>query len=450
LYTPETLWPGGATRRAFDPIGRIRPMKRRGWVLVGVGVLAVLFVVGLVVQAVSRQVARRRERRRVVAACDVDTAANSIFVTLVASGPSGAADAADTNASAFANATCPLRVFVGVCEFYNGAEGDAPTAVALYDARARAPLTSSTPFRLGDHVRTLRIPAAEARGAFAARSQLERFLYRNEAYVLSVACPARFARGWDAALIAALAALPASGTAVLTAPLLPPDGATTTTTAATSPSIHNPGTFTATDDPPPRSALGVHRLPHSRGAPMRSLAAPSGAGAGAGAAFDVASVPATAWAADLSFSRGARVERVPYPRDGIAGVHADSLEDLYMTTALLSAGWTLWHPAVQVAARVAPVEEAVTEPLDVQQGPAEWAATVAATTALVGAIRRMVGFPAVMNRMGVDADGSVSARGRMGLTPTASPDEKDAKVGSTDAYLSVLSRMELAGLRGAG
>jgi hypothetical protein len=420
-------------------------MRRKTWVLVGVAVVAALFVVGLVAQAVSRQVARRRERRRVTAACDVDTAANSIFVTLVSAGRAAAANAAATIASAFENATCPLRVFVGVCEFYDGADPDAPTAVALYDARARAPLTSSTPFRLGDHVRTLRIPAAEARGAFAARSQLERFLYRNEAYVLSVACPARFARGWDAALIAAHAALPASGTAVLTAPLGPPEG------GATAPTIQNAGTFTATDAPAAGSALAAHRLPHARCATMRR-ANPS-------AQVDVASVPATAWSADVSFARGARVERVPYPRDGIAGAAADGLEDLYMTTALVSAGWTLWHPAMQVVARAdddggntaadadADADAAADADAD---GPAAWAFRVAGTSALVGAIRRMVGFPAVMNRMGVEADGSVSARGRMGLTPTASPDEKDAKVGSTDAYLSVLSRMELAGLRGAG
>lgn len=400
----------------------------KGWklgvLLAGIAVA----VIALAVHAIVRKVRRDKARTRVLDACDITGKTDTIFVTLVSyRDPAGAGA---TLHSLFSNAHCPLRVYVGLCEFYDGGGGgdDASAAVRAYEEAVKA---STAPFCLKDHVRVLRVPYAESLGGFAAREQLERFLFRDEKFVLSLDAPAVLAPNWDAYLIDTLQSLRSrhgdkvvlttQPKAVARAALLAPasgvglGGGCRVSTDA-------PGTFVAVD------AKTAHVVPVPRASGFALKRRPEDP------------VPATAWSPSLSFSLGRRVKDVPYP---LGVVFCESMHDFVMDTALTQAGYALFHPPGEVAASA----YGATRPRrdgEARSREAQCAVSLA---------RAAYGRPAaaaVLKRMGVvftspgdPATLQISARGRMGLTPQPKPEEIDAKLGSRTAYISLLSRAEL-------
>ncbi len=90
---------------------------------------------------------------------------------------------------AFAKATNPERIFVGVCSQVLPEDDD----------------DLELPAEVAERVQIDRVDARESEGVGWARSRVQR-LYRGEEYCLSIDSHSRFAPGWDVALIAELEA----------------------------------------------------------------------------------------------------------------------------------------------------------------------------------------------------------------------------------------------------
>jgi hypothetical protein len=361
-----------------------------------VAIVAAVVVAGAALAAYigSVVVHRRRERARIATACAPLSSA-SIFVMLVATGEPYAA--AETVASLFERAVCPLRVYVGIFEAYDSAA----SIVEEYELRTKF---SRAPFCLKDHVRVIRLPLGENRGILAAAQQVERHLYKGEKYVATMAVGVEVAQDWDAYCVDTLA--------VAAAVAKSPRVILTSMCAAGPAGLTTPGTY-----------CGLHDTGALLGYGLKHMA--------------VKVVPALAWSSTFSFAPAARVTEVPYERypdtapDGMDAV----VHDTYMTVQLLRAGWALLHPAAAVVGWTRPGDIAPTG-----YGTPKW------RQAMQGVNRgRAVG--AVFAYMGVLSSAAtsvhLSARSRLGLTPAADEAEIIAKVGSMGEYLSVLSRLEL-------
>ncbi len=375
-------------------------------------VVVCVTVLGLLIagHVLYRHFRGKREKKRIMEACGgAADAANSIFVTLVSyQDPVGAARTMD---SLFTNAHCPLRVYVGLCEFYDD-DATTTTASAAYKDVCTQ---NASAFTLTDHIRVLRVPSHESKGAFTAREHIERYLFRSEAYVLSLGCPARVAKGWDKYLIDTLAgaALAEGGDPGSRVVLSSRPEALPRNPNAPGPSLEQPGTFLA--------ATSATPVPQFAGFKLRKVS------------LD-AVVPAIAWSAALSFSTGKRVTDVPYPRDV---VFCEDAQDFVMTLALKQHGYRLFHPAAQVALCAWGSAQPELQALDLEQDQQ-------CRQRLLRAASTLPVYRATVKAMGVAADmAQVTARGRMGLTPTPGSEELEAKLGSTGEYLSLLSRIDL-------
>lgn len=405
--------------------------------LIVVIVLVVALVLLVTGNVVVRHVRTKREKRRIMDVCgDNANNNNSIFVTLVSY--RDAVGAARTIDSLFSMAHCPLRVYVGLCEFHD----DLHSVVAMYkDVCA----SNGSAFALADHIRVLRVPYGESKGAFTAREHVERYLYRSEAYVLSLDSPARLAKGWDKYLIDTLAAAALGGAGKRVVLSTQPE-ALSSNPNAPAPSLDQPGTFLATMAATPVPRFAGYKL---KKVPLDAV------------------VPAVAWSAALAFSTGARIAEVPYPKDVTC---CEDVEDFFMTLALRQQGYRLFHPAAQVA--MAARRSALPPRGDGSPGfglNAEAGMMEADTHAdadlpannsagerleqelqcrfrLMRAASAWPVFRATVQSMGVTADmAQVTARGRMGLTQSPATEELEAKLGSTGEYLSLLSRIDLRG-----
>ena len=360
-------------------------------------VSVVLVCVAALILFIRFKVVKRRNKRKVAAACAGPGASASIFVELIADANADAAAA--TLAALFETATCSLRVY----ELY---VADEPSAA---DAYVTAAARSTAAFCLKDHVRCLRVPAREFKGVLSAMEQLRRFLYRGETYIMSIHAGTRFVTGWDTLAIECLAdaerQLAARASVVLTT--LP-----ASSTNGTAPAVGSLGTYVAVQ--PLSGAMLAHKL----------RAKPSSA----------RSTPALAWSSAFSFAKGAALTAcVAYPRlhdDAPNGI--DTLaHDYFVTLKLLHAGWQLAHPLISLVSSTG-------------SGRRNSAGSVA-WRAAVSALNRPL-LPSLAAR-GIMLDAqhqiSVSARAAMGLTPDATTDEIIAKLGSIGEYLSVLTRLEL-------
>lgn len=90
----------------------------------------------------------------------------------------------------FQKATCPFRIFVGVCvqdEAYD------PNPEVEYRSMVSRGMTRD----FYDQIRFVRIPARDAKGPMYARSLIEQQLYRGEKYYLMIDSHTRFIAGWD-------------------------------------------------------------------------------------------------------------------------------------------------------------------------------------------------------------------------------------------------------------
>lgn len=163
---------GGGSVSAFDTL---------------MSVLIALAVFALVVVGVSAVLPRRRE-----SFAETPT----IFVSIASYRDT---DCSATLASAFANATHPSRVFVGVCE---------------QNTKAGSEACVPSDFEWHDQIRRISVPYKEAKGPTYAR-YLCSTLYRDETYFCQVDSHTRFTPGWDVRAIAMVRACPSSK-AVLT------------------------------------------------------------------------------------------------------------------------------------------------------------------------------------------------------------------------------------------
>lgn len=375
-------------------------MRTLTWIMIGAVVLGAGLGILALVRYLRLQAARARNRAVATAACGASAAARvPIFVCLVAVGPAQAEAALRTMVSLFAGAACPLRVYIGVAEYTDGAGTTAGAAPNLGERFLAASKRTPLPFALGDHVRVLRAPLAEFQGVNVAREQVQRFLYHAEKYVLVLAAGALVVSQWDVTLPAALA----HAAAGLTVPDQPLKRRVALTARLPPPTT--PGTM--------GTYLGVHTarptfVSFSLRAPASGEAPPS--------------VPALAWSGQLSFSEG------PLPLAGGASLACASDDDAVMTGRLWNLGWALAHPSGR-AATLSAADAALLE----------------SSPGCSPDFRPELQLaPSVLHALGIGPTGSVTHRGRLGLVPgpnTAA--ELALKVGSTGDVLSMLSRIEL-------
>lgn len=374
----------------------------KGWKLGLLIAVTLAIVIAFIVHAVVVRIKRRKEKKRIMNACDLGGKSDSIFVTLVSF--RNAKSAGETIHNIFKDAHCPLRVYIGLCEFYD--PEDAKKAIEVYEELVK---TSTTPFCLKDHIRVIRVPYHESKGGFAARDHLERFLYRSEHFVLSLDCPARIAKDWDKELIEMLEKCPGRRSILTTMP--------ETRSGQDQPKPAEPGTFLAVH----KFSQPPYPVPRMAGFAMKKRV------------HDV--VPSVGWSSSFAFSRGERIDEVPYPRNI---EFAENMHDFIMSARLFARGWQFFHPPGQMAfAGYAPTRRHRLEEDRIGEGLSK--------AKLFRDTSQLPKLDELLKRMGV-TDSTISARGRMGLTSAAVDGlELDAKLGSRGNYLSLLSRLELTG-----
>ena len=369
------------------------------WKLCLTGCVIAALAVSLAVSRFVTRLKRARNKRRALAACE--NKQETIFVMLVAYKDAGSA--AQTLFSLFSKADCPLRVYVGLYEYFD--DHNPMSAMSVFDSMVKK--SADVAFSMQDHVRVLRAPASEFKNAAVAREQVQRFLYRDETFTLCLGrmgCVA-VSETWDTYLVAAHGAASLkdkdrTGTvssAVLTTVL------ETTVIGSGEPGVGHAGTFVGMGDfygPFPR--LLAYRIKH-------------------GVSTNVP-VPALAWSASFSFTRGA----LPYPGHREMNFSVDT-EDIIMTFKLLERGSSIWHPTKQIACNVGVVHPAL---------------SLSSTSSL--SLSRVPYCDRLLAALGVDVFAkSVTARGRLGLLPSPNKQaEINAKIGSAGDLLSLLSRLE--------
>lgn len=94
--------------------------------------------------------------------------------------------------SCLENASCPLRVFVGVLD-YNDLYHINVNAKSAYDIQYK--LHGSGNYK--DQIRHIKMDYKECKGLLHARAQIERYLYKNERYYLCIDSHTRFVPNWD-------------------------------------------------------------------------------------------------------------------------------------------------------------------------------------------------------------------------------------------------------------
>ena len=372
------------------------------WKLCLVALLVLAFGVSLAVSRGVTRFKRERNKRRTLAACE--TKQETIFVMLVAYKDAGSA--AQTLFSLFSKADCPLRVYIGLYEFFD--EENPISVMTVFESMVK--MSAAVAFSMQDHVRILRAPASEFKNAAIAREQLQRFLYRSETFTL---CLGRLgcvmmSETWDTHLVAVHATVKdknGAGTVITTV----------LETGKHEPSILNNGTFVGMGD--------------FCGAFPKLLAYRMKRGV-----LSNIPVPALAWSASLSFTKGT----LPYPSSKDIDFSVDA-EDIIMTFRILERGATIWHPTKEIACNIATA-------LPPQGGGVLLAVTHAETPT---PLSRVPFADRLFATLGVDVfRRAVTARGRLGLLPPPNKqNEIDAKIGTAGDFLSLLSRLEVKALQ---
>lgn len=321
----------------------------------------------------------------------------SILVFIVTDGD--AIGVGRTLMSLFSSATAPFRVFVGLCEVY---DNTTDSSIAEYEQAARQ---SKMPYVHTRQIRTIRIPRIESNGSMAARSLLERHVWSGETYVMTLACHARLAPGWDVELVKCYKEaqqVVGSPTVMLTTrprsvPLDLIDN------PHVRPAITNIGTFVFLSDG------GTFRGSTFASVPETPV------------------IPALGWSWPLSFSSSARLQDVPTPAHM---VDADDAEDFWMSSRLLRASYALLHPAKEVA--VAAVEAMTSS--------GTWETPKLAPEEAMGLMQFMA-------RLGLGDSTPqfqlAQVRAKKGLTPDCARAELMSKLGSEEELRSLVSRLEL-------
>jgi len=90
--------------------------------------------------------------------------------------------------------TCPLRIYIGVCQQNTAVEQDGFEGYKKLAAKEGTGVYT-------DNVRIYRMEAGKAQGPMYARSMIEQHLYNGEKYYLLIDSHTRFVKDWDSKLI---------------------------------------------------------------------------------------------------------------------------------------------------------------------------------------------------------------------------------------------------------
>jgi hypothetical protein len=370
------------------------------WVIITLACVVVVVIVLLIVRALV--LARRRQsiERRLVTAEAAECAGQgdaTIYVSVindVGNTETGAA----TVLSLFREAECPLRVHVNVYDVVDtestGRMATPPAFTAAVLAQAKS---AGFPMeRLQQCLRVLQVPATLYRGRLPAREQLERFTYKDELYLMTLQPGAVMAPKWDSLIVGMWTAL-GDPRAILTTRLAVEDAAAGSN-GVSPPLPTQPGTFVGfTTAFPALAAYKLRKRTALQDAP-----------------------PAVAWCSSLSFVGKGRHDAFLIP------ALPDTAEDVAMWATLVRAGWTAWYHPVGTLAVVR-------------------AGTGSGLTASTDVVPYL--DPGVMRVLGVHpVTRQPTTRARVGLSASPKTQEIEAKLGSMDDYVSLLSRVELTNI----
>lgn len=351
------------------------------WKIVLFLVLVSIVIVSVTVSKWVTNVKRKQNRKRALEACKDKK--ESIFVMVISY--KDAVAAARVMMSIFGQANCPLRVYIGLYEFYE--DPSLTPAVDVYENLVNS--SSSVAFSMQDHIRVLRAPASEYKSSALVREQLQRYLYRNETYVLCLGhAYFTLANNWDTYLVGTYNLHKSPWPVVLT---------TIPERSNGTPSTQNTGTFVGVGGFKARfPKLVAYKIQKK--------------------VFANVCIPALSWSASMSFSKGP----LPYPNARDISFAGDA-EDFVMTERLLRHRWQVVHPAKEVMYELK-------------------------TRKLLPIVTQTATDIALHPRLGTDPiRKTVSSRGRTGLLPGPNKTlEIDAKLGSVGEYINMLSRVEHA------
>jgi hypothetical protein len=392
-------------------------------------VVTVVVVAVIVQQSVAKARARKTERRLIDTSQHSAAMADTIFATVVAE-PGNPEAAIRTLESLFSEADVPLRITVALYDTTEGADDDdtghgngtgngsgagaltragdrrAGTTRLIAGFIARGRLRGFPTASVLEHIHVLRVPQRLYPGRDAAREQLERFYFAEQKFVMGVAAGAVMARGWDTFCVKTLRVhLRAVARPMLTAVL---------ERSPFPPRLTTVGTFLTLPDPGGEPAPRRFRRPPPGDMPVQALG----------------------WCDQFFFGAGARVEEVPFP----SAAEADGTDPsgvLMLYRLAVQGGWTLFHPAIQVAR--------ITE-VYVQRGGDGPRADRGSSLALYRTVA-----PA-LDKLGLRVHPAracllPTTRSRVGLTAKATRAEVELKLGSMDEYASLLTQAELGGPR---
>lgn len=163
--------------------------------------IVTLLIIIVVIALLSMRVVRQHKPKPIQVLSVLESnPTDTIFVSIPCYEDS--AECVRTICDMFTKAACPQRVFVGICEQITLEPADGVAILPFlnqYDREAR--LQGSTIY--SSNIRVITVDVKEARGPMYARGIIERTMYRNEKYFMTIDSHMRFVSGWDQAIIQA-------------------------------------------------------------------------------------------------------------------------------------------------------------------------------------------------------------------------------------------------------
>lgn len=156
-------------------------------------ILGIVVVAWKIYQAVSDR-KRKQKKIRVQQTCAGTSPDETIFVSIASYRDP---ECLKTVFDCFEKASCPLRIFIGVCQ-QNYAQDT--NVNSEYERKAKA----SGSGNYSSNLRVYTVDASEARGPMYARALIEKQMYRGEKYYLVIDSHTVFSQDWDKRVIAML------------------------------------------------------------------------------------------------------------------------------------------------------------------------------------------------------------------------------------------------------
>ena len=174
------------------------------WFVVGAVTIIVLFVIASFFSRRHSRYRQARYERDRESKASFEDHLNTIFVAIPCY--KDEEECANTLFSLFNEADCPWRVTVGLLHHIDDAntpdpiDGMPSNAAAIIDDVINryeqvCAQKDATPF--ASNIRTLVLPASEARGPWVARATIERELYSRERFYMTLDSHSRMVKSWD-------------------------------------------------------------------------------------------------------------------------------------------------------------------------------------------------------------------------------------------------------------